>query len=94
MDLIVGWVVGALGIVLMFLIGAVWQIVTTKILAAELETARLDVALNDFRVEVAKEYVSRQTLRDMLDQIMNELRKIDEAQKRLFERLDSKADRP
>lgn len=90
---IIGWIVVGGGTLLLFMIGGVWQIVTAKITTVAAEIARVDQALNRFQVEVAREYVSRQTLRDMLDQIMNELRKIDETQQRLFERLDSKADK-
>ena len=93
MDQVIGWIVGGLGIATVALIGAVWQVMAAKIAAASDEIARVDQALNKFQIEVAREYVSRQTLRDMLEQIMNELRKIDETQQRLFQRLDGKADR-
>lgn len=53
----------------------------------------LETALNDHKVKIAETYVSRQTLQDMLAPIMDELRKIDRTQERLFEALGEKADK-
>lgn len=53
----------------------------------------LETALNDHKVKIAETYVSRHTLQDMLAPIMDELRKIDRTQERLFEALNEKVDK-
>ena len=54
----------------------------------------VEQAVNDHKVKVAETYVSRTTLQELLSPIMEELRKIDRTQTRLFEALADKVDKP
>lgn len=53
-----------------------------------------ETALNEHKVKVAETYVSRVTLQELLSPIMEELRKIDRTQERLFDALNEKVDKP
>jgi hypothetical protein len=53
----------------------------------------VEQSINDHKVKVAETYVSRSTLQELLAPIMEELRKIDRTQERLFEALADKADK-
>lgn len=80
------YVSGGVGGVLLALIGGVWQMVTSRIEAQTNALADLQRAHTALEVKAAETYVSRETLKDMLQPIMEELRKIDR-------KLDEKADK-
>lgn len=87
------WVVTGGGAFILFLLGVVWRVVDGKIASTAKDVTKVQDDLHGFKVEVAKTYPSREALKDMLEPIMDELRKIDATQQRLFERIDSKADK-
>jgi hypothetical protein len=82
-------IVGGGGLIL-FLLGVLWQWAQGTFNRLEVAHDEHTKELNDFKVEVAKTYPSRQTLKDMLQPIMEELQKIDQRQQRFIERLEDR----
>jgi|TARA_R100001509_G_scaffold93064_1_gene53823 hypothetical protein len=70
-----------------------WNIILTLVVAPILysirtntsELKRLDILLNKTREEVAKEYVTKQELKDDMSTLMERIQKIDEKLDKLFE---------
>ena len=70
-----------------------WNIFLTLVVAPILysirtntsELKRLDILLNKTREEVAKEYVTKQELKDDMSTLMERIQKIDEKLDKLFE---------
>ena len=70
-----------------------WNIFLTLVVAPILysirgntsELRRLDILLNKTREEVAKEYVTKQELKDDMTRLMDRLEKLDEKLDKLFE---------
>ena len=70
-----------------------WNIFLTLVVAPILysirgntaELKRLDILLNKTREEVAKEYVTKQELKDDMSRLMDRLEKLDEKLDKLFE---------
>ena len=70
-----------------------WNIFLTLVVAPILysirantsELKRLDILLNKTREEVAKEYVTKQELKDDMSALMERIQKIDEKLDKLFE---------
>ena len=70
-----------------------WNIILTLVVAPILysirtntsELKRLDLLLNKTREEVAKEYVTKQELKDDMSTLMERIQKIDEKLDKLFE---------
>ena len=70
-----------------------WNIILTLVVAPILysirtntsELKRLDILLNKTREEVAKEYVTKQELKDDMSTLMERIQKIDEKLAKLFE---------
>ena len=70
-----------------------WNIILTLVVAPILysirtntsEPKRLDILLNKTREEVAKEYVTKQELKDDMSTLMERIQKIDEKLDKLFE---------
>ena len=70
-----------------------WNIILTLVVAPILysirtntsELKRLDILLNITREEVAKEYVTKQELKDDMSTLMERIQKIDEKLDKLFE---------
>jgi len=70
-----------------------WNIFLTLVVAPLLysirantaELKRLDILLNKTREEMAKEYVTKQELKDDMGTLMERIQKIDEKLDRLFE---------
>tara|TARA_Y100001938_G_C7731458_1_gene254823 strand:- start:4 stop:246 length:243 start_codon:yes stop_codon:yes gene_type:complete len=70
-----------------------WNIFLTLVVAPLLysirantaELKRLDILLNKTREEMAKEYVTKQELKDDMGALMERIQKIDEKLDRLFE---------
>jgi hypothetical protein len=70
-----------------------WNIILTLVVAPILysirtntsELKRLDILLNKTREEVAKEYVTKQELKDDMSALMERIQKIDEKLDKLFE---------
>lgn len=83
---IIGWIVAGGGAILLFLIGAVWQLASAKIASVAAEADANRDALNAFKIKVAESYPTTESLRQMLQPIMDELQKIDR-------KLDQKADK-
>ena len=71
----------------------IWNIILTLVVAPILysirtntsELKRLDILLNKTREEVAKEYVTKQELKDDMSALMERIQKIDEKLDKLFE---------
>lgn len=71
----------------------IWNIILTLVVAPILysirgntsELKRLDILLNKTREEVAKEYVTKQELKDDMSTLMERIQKIDEKLDKLFE---------
>lgn len=79
--------------VAMWVLGGLMSVIGWFVAGNLKRVAELEAALNDHKVKIAETFVSRETLRDMLSPIMEELRKIDRTQERLFETLNDKADK-
>ena len=70
-----------------------WNIILTLVVAPIFysirtntsELKRLDILLNKTREEVAKEYVTKQELKDDMSTLMERIQKIDEKLDKLFE---------
>jgi predicted nucleic acid-binding Zn-ribbon protein len=70
-----------------------WNIILTLVVAPILysirtntsELKRLDILLNKTREEMAKEYVTKQELKDDMSALMERIQKIDEKLDKLFE---------
>lgn len=93
-------IVSVAGVTILFLVGAVWRISENKFarqdgdingLRGRLEASATE--LSDFKLVVAKEYVSRETLREMEDRITSAIEKVAKIQERIFEELKGKADK-
>ena len=71
----------------------IWNIILTLVVAPILysirtntsELKRLDILLNKTREEMAKEYVTKQELKDDMSALMERIQKIDEKLDKLFE---------
>ena len=71
----------------------IWNIILTLVVAPILysirtntsELKRLDILLNKTREEMAKEYVTKQELKDDMSTLMERIQKIDEKLDKLFE---------
>ena len=71
----------------------IWNAVITLVLAPILynirqntnEAKRLDILLNKTREEIAREYVTKEELKDDMKNVMDRLEKLDEKLDRLFE---------
>tara|TARA_R100001015_G_C4506807_1_gene79686 strand:+ start:267 stop:509 length:243 start_codon:yes stop_codon:yes gene_type:complete len=71
----------------------IWNAVITLVLAPILynirqntnEAKRLDILLNKTREEIAREYVTKDELKDDMKNVMDRLQKLDEKLDRLFE---------
>tara|TARA_R100001129_G_scaffold169789_1_gene138854 strand:+ start:530 stop:772 length:243 start_codon:yes stop_codon:yes gene_type:complete len=71
----------------------IWNAVITLVLAPILynirqntnEAKRLDILLNKTREEIAREYVTKDELKDDMKNVMDRLEKLDEKLDRLFE---------
>jgi cobalamin biosynthesis protein CobD/CbiB len=87
------YIIGGLWGALLFLVGVVWKISENK--AASL-TTKVDANAADlakFELAVAKEYVSRDTLREMEERITKAIEAVGETQQRIFDELKGKADK-
>jgi len=70
-----------------------WNIIITLVLAPILysirqnttEAKRLDILLNKTREELARDYVTKNELRDDMENLMSRLEKLDEKIDKLFE---------
>ncbi len=70
-----------------------WNIIITLVLAPILysirqntnEAKRLDILLNKTREELARDYVTKNELRDDMENLMTRLEKLDEKIDKLFE---------
>ena len=70
-----------------------WNIIITLVLAPILysirqntnEAKRLDILLNKTREELARDYVTKNELRDDMENLMTSLEKLDEKIDKLFE---------
>ena len=70
-----------------------WNIILTLVLAPILysirqntnEAKRLDILLNKTREELARDYVTKNELRDDMENLMTRLEKLDEKIDKLFE---------
>ena len=71
----------------------IWNAIITLVLAPILysirqnasEAKRLDILLNKTREEIAREYVTKDELKDDMKNVMDRLEKLDEKLDRLFE---------
>ena len=71
----------------------IWNVFITLVLAPILynirqnttELKRQDILINKTREEVAKEYVTKQELKDDMSRLMDRLEKLDEKLDKLFE---------
>ena len=71
----------------------IWNAIITLVLGPILysirqnasEAKRLDILLNKTREEIAKEYVTKEELKDDMKNVMDRLEKLDEKLDRLFE---------
>ena len=71
----------------------IWNAIITLVLGPILysirqnasEAKRLDILLNKTREEIAKEYVTKDELKDDMKNVMDRLEKLDEKLDRLFE---------
>ena len=71
----------------------VWNVLITLVLAPiwfqirqnAAELKRQDILINKTREEVAKEYVTKQELKDDMSRLMDRLEKLDEKLDKLFE---------
>ena len=71
----------------------IWNAIITLVLGPILysirqnasEAKRLDILLNKTREEIAKEYVTKEELKDDMKNVMDRLEKLDEKLDKLFE---------
>jgi|TARA_X000000950_G_C13894632_1_gene652337 hypothetical protein len=71
----------------------IWNAIITLVLGPILysirqnanEAKRLDILLNKTREEIAREYVTKEELKDDMKNVMDRLEKLDEKLDRLFE---------
>ena len=71
----------------------IWNVIITLVLAPllfsirknEAEAKRIDILLNKTREEIAREYVTKDELRDDMKNVMDRLEKLDEKLDRLFD---------
>ena len=71
----------------------VWNVIITLVIAPlifgirknESEAKRIDILLNKTREEIAKEYVTKDELKDDMKNVMDRLEKLDEKLDKLFE---------
>ena len=71
----------------------VWNVIITLVIAPlifgirknESEAKRIDILLNKTREEIAKEYVTKEELKDDMKNVMDRLEKLDEKLDKLFE---------
>jgi hypothetical protein len=71
----------------------IWNAIITLVLGPILysirqnanEAKRLDILLNKTREEIAKEYVTKDELKDDMNNVMDRLEKLDEKLDKLFE---------
>ena len=71
----------------------IWNAILTLVLGPILysirqnanEAKRLDILLNKTREEIAREYVTKEELKDDMKNVMDRLEKLDEKLDRLFE---------
>ena len=72
---------------------SIWNAIITLVLGPILysirqnanEAKRLDILLNKTREEIAREYVTKEELKDDMKNVMDRLEKLDEKLDRLFE---------
>lgn len=78
---------------ILFLIGIVWQMLSGKIAALDAKLTITATDLGTYKLKIAEEYVSRETLREMEERIMQAIKAVSETQGKIFEELKSKADK-
>lgn len=81
------------GVTITFLVGAVWRISENKLAALTVKLDRTSSDLSNYKLKIAEDYVSRETLREMEERIVKAIEQISETQGKIFEELKSKADK-
>jgi hypothetical protein len=86
-------IVSGMGAALLFLIGAVWQIVNNRLDAQGESIVDVRDGLAAYKTEVATNYAANSAVERMEARLLEEFRKIEATQQRIFEELKSKADK-
>lgn len=91
---LIHYVLSGAGVVIMFLLGAVWSVLDSRIKDNAKDINAQGAEFNRFQLKVAEEYVSYERLTEALKPLHDEQTKMNNALERFFGLLASKADKP